>query len=81
MGDRFTEKQGQYLAFIASYLTMHRRAPRKRISSDSSGRRPDDPSDDLEARGEGIHQSVPGQARSIKLLVDPDEIPRLNRPE
>ena len=27
MADRFTEKQGQYLAFIDSYIVMHGRAP------------------------------------------------------
>jgi len=27
MSDRFTEKQGQYLAFIDSYMVMHGRAP------------------------------------------------------
>jgi DNA-binding MarR family transcriptional regulator len=27
MADRFTEKQGQYLAFIDSYMTLHGRAP------------------------------------------------------
>jgi hypothetical protein len=27
MSDRFTEKQGLYLAFIDSYMVMHGRAP------------------------------------------------------
>jgi repressor LexA len=35
----------------------------------------------LKLEEKGFISRVPGQARSIKLLVDPDEIPRLNRPE
>jgi hypothetical protein len=74
----FTKKQGQYLAFIYNYGKIHRRAPSEadlerhfRVSPPS------------------VHQMIqtlelkrfiertPGQARSIRLLVAPEHLPRL----
>jgi repressor LexA len=82
MGDRFTEKQGQYLAFIASYLTMHRRAPAEAdLQRFFRTTPPTIHQMILKLEEKGFISRVPGQARSIKLLVDPDDIPRLNRPE
>jgi DNA-binding MarR family transcriptional regulator len=34
----------------------------------------------LKLEEKGFISRVPGQARSIRLLIDPDEIPRLKRP-
>ena len=82
MTERFTAKQGQYLSFIYNYTVMFGRAPAERELQDFFGATPPT-----------IHQMVlrlaekklisrtPGQARSIRLLVDPDEVPRLVRPE
>ncbi len=80
MAATFTEKQGQYLAFIDSYMTMYGRAPAEADLQRFFGTTPPAVHQmilKLEEK-EGIRR-VPGQARSIQLLVDPDEIPRLNR--
>jgi len=74
----FTKKQGQYLAFIYNYTKIHRRAPAELDLQRHFGVTP--PS---------IHQMIltlelkrfiertPGQARSIRLLVAPEHLPRL----
>jgi hypothetical protein len=74
----FTAKQGQYLAFIYNYTKIHRRAPAE---------------SDLERYFQvsppAIHEMIktlernsliertPGRARSIRLLVQPEHLPRL----
>ena len=74
----FTAKQGQYLAFIYNYTKIHSRAPAE---------------SDLEryfrVSPPAIHEMIktlernsliektPGQARSIRLLVRPEHLPRL----
>ena len=81
MPDRFTEKQGQYLAFIDSDITMYGRSP-----SEADLRRffrktpPTIHQMILKLEEKGFISRIPGQARSIQLLIDPDEIPRLKRP-
>jgi Mn-dependent DtxR family transcriptional regulator len=81
MAKRFTEKQGQYLAFIYNYTVMFGRTPSEADLQRFFGSSPPT-----------IHQMVvklaerqlisrrPGEARSIELLVSPEEIPRLVRP-
>ena len=82
MSQRFTNKQGQYLAFIYNYTVMNGRPPAEA---------------DLERffrlTPATIHQMIlkldekrlisrtRGKARSIRLLVDPEEIPRLMAPD
>ncbi len=78
MPERFTAKQGQYLAFIYNYTVMHGAAPAEADMLHFFGATPPT-----------IHQMIPKleekgyisrvsrQPRSIKLLIDPDEIPRL----
>ena len=78
MTGKFTEKQGQYLAFIYNYTVMFGK-PLSEWELEKFFR----------AAPSTIHQMIlklaekelisrlPGQARSIKLLVDLDEIPRL----
>ena len=74
----FTAKQGQYLAFIYNYTKMYRQAPAE---------------SDLEryfqVSAPSIHESIrtlerngfiektPGKARSIRLMVQPEHLPRL----
>jgi repressor LexA len=77
----FTDKQGQYLAFIYNYSVMFGQAPAESDLQRFFGTSPPT-----------VHQMIvklaaarliartPGQARSIRLLVDPDEIPRLVHP-
>ena len=75
---RFTEKQGEYLAFIYTYSYMFRCAP-----AEADLRR------HFQVSPPSVHQMVvtleraglirrqPGVARSIELLVPPEEIPIL----
>ena len=74
----FTDKQGDYLAFIYAYSHMFRRAPAEA-----------DMQRHFRVRPPSVHQMVvtleraglirrqPGVARSIELLVPPEEIPML----
>ncbi len=82
MADRFTEKQGQYLAFIHNYMLIHGRVPAEadlqRFFRTSP---PTIHQMILKLEEKGLISRVPGQARSIKLLVDPDGIPRLVPPK
>ncbi len=76
---RFTEKQGQYLAFIYAYLRMFRCSPAET-----------DMQRHFQVSPPSVHQMVvtlernglirrqPGVARSIELLVPPEEILILN---
>jgi DNA-binding MarR family transcriptional regulator len=74
----FTEKQGEYLAFIYAYSHMFRRSPAET-----------DLQRHFQVSPPSVHQMVvtlernglirrqPGVARSIELLVAPEEIPIL----
>ncbi len=82
MSDRFTEKQGQYLAFIDSYMTMYGRAPAEAdLQRFFRSTPPTVHQMILKLEEKGLISRVPGEARSIKLLIGREEIPRLNRPE
>jgi len=75
---RFSEKQGQYLAFIYNYTKIHGIAPAEA-----------DLQRYFQVTPPTIHQMIlrlernelisrePGVARSIQLLVEADEIPKL----
>ncbi len=74
----FTAKQGQYLAFIYNYTKIHRRAPSEsdlehyfQVSSPAIH----EMIKTLERNG--LIERTPGQARSIRLLVQPEHLPRL----
>jgi repressor LexA len=78
MRTRFTEKQGQYLAFIHSYTKVHRQPPAEadmqmyfRVSPPSVHNMI------LTLESHGLIERIPGQARTIRVLVPPDEIPEL----
>jgi len=82
MAPQFTEKQGQYLPFIYNYSVMYGRAPAEtdlqrffRVSPPSVHQMVPT----LEEKN--LISRMPGQARSIKLLVDPELIPRLQPPK
>ena len=77
----FTPAQGQYLAFIYAYATLHRRAPAEAdmrrffgVTAPSVHRMVIE----LEKRG-GIRREL-GVARSITLLVAPELLPILREP-
>ena len=78
---RFTEKQGQYLAFIHTYVLLHGRAPAEADMQHFFRVTPPSVHDmvvKLERRG--LIRRVPRRARSIEIAIPSDEIPPL-RPQ
>jgi SOS-response transcriptional repressor LexA len=78
--ERWTEAQGQYLAFIFTYDLLHDRSPSEaemqrffRVSPPSAHRMV------VELEKKNLIRRTPGVARSIKLLVPADEVPVLKR--
>lgn len=74
----FTAKQGQYLAYIHAYIQLHRRAPAETDMQDFFRVTPPSVHSmvvQLEKRG--LIRRVPGQARSISLLIPAAELPPL----
>ena len=77
-GQCFTEKQGQYLAFIYAYSRMFRRSPAEadmqrhfRVSPPSVHQMV------LALERASLIRRQPGVARSIELLVAPEHLPIL----
>src|SRR5882762_11882020 len=75
---RFTEKQGQYLAFIYYYALINRRPPAEadmqaffRVTPPSVHRMV------VELESQGLIRRRPGVARSIEVELTIDEIPPL----
>ena len=75
---RFTDKQGQYLAFIFYYTKIHGCAPAEsdlqkyfRVSPPSVHQMI------LALEKGGLIERVPGQKRSIRLLVERKDLPEL----
>jgi DNA-binding MarR family transcriptional regulator len=79
---RFTPKQGQYLAFIHAYTCVLGRPP-----AEADMRRffhvtpPSVHQMVLSLERAGLTQRTPGAARSIKLLLQPESLPVLHRPD
>jgi Mn-dependent DtxR family transcriptional regulator len=74
----FTEKQGQYLAFIYAYTKLHRRPPAEADMQAYFGTTP--PSVHrmvVELETKGLISRRAGQPRSIELLIAPEELPLL----
>lgn len=77
-GSRYTQKQGQYLAFIYYYSKIHRVAPSEAEMQDYFGVTPPSVHQmilGLEARG--LITRTPGMARSIRLTLPRAELPDL----
>ena len=79
---KFTGLQGQYLAFIQAYTTIHGVAPSEadmqrffRVTPPTVHRMV------LALEQRGLLERVPGQSRSIRLLLSSEEIPKLERHE
>ncbi len=78
MTTRFTEKQGQYLSFIYHYTKIHRRAPAEaEIQAYFKVSPPSVHQMVLTLERRGLIERVPRQARSIRVLLSPNEIPNL----
>lgn len=76
----FTEKQGQYLAFISAYVTLNRRAPAEADMQQFFGVTP--PSVHrmvVELEHRGLIRRQAGVARSIEVLLPLELIPALKR--
>jgi len=74
----FTEKQGQYLAFIHTYLKLNRRPPAEADMQNYFGVTPPTVHQMvLQLEKRGLIRRRPGQARSIEILVAPEAIPPL----
>jgi repressor LexA len=76
--NRYTEKQGQYLAFIYYYTKLHGQAPAEldmqryfQVTSPSVHQMV------LTLASNGLIERIPGQARSIRLLIRREELPDL----
>jgi DNA-binding MarR family transcriptional regulator len=74
----FTTKQGQYLAFIHAYTLVLGRPPAEadlqrhfRVTAPSVHQMV------LTLEREGLIRRQPGTARSIRVVVDPDDLPTL----
>jgi hypothetical protein len=74
----FTAKQGQYLAFICNYTKIHGQAPAESELERYFGVSPSAVHDMIKilARN-GLIERIPGRARSIRLCVHPENLPRL----
>ena len=79
---RFTETQGQYLAFIDAYTRVHGRPPAEtdmqrhfRVSPPSVHQMV------LTLERLGLIRRQPGVARSIEVLLAPEDLPVLRHPE
>ena len=79
MNARFTEKQGQYLAFIHAYIKLNRCAPAEadmqrffEVTPPTVHRMV------MELEKRGLITRTPRVARSIKLAVEPSELPPLD---
>jgi len=82
MKPTYTERQGQYLAYLHQYSIVNGCAP-----SEADMQRffqvtpPSVHQMVLTLERRGFIQRVPGQARSITLLVSPESFPPLRRPQ
>ena len=74
----FSDKQGQYLAFIYAYTTIHRQAPAERDMQNFFRTTPPTVHQMVKKlEKEGLISRVPRTPRSIRLLVRPEELPIL----
>ncbi len=74
----FTEKQGQYLAFIHAYTKVNGRPPAEADMQRYFGVTP--PTVHrmvLHLDHARLIERIPGQARTIRVLVNPDSLPKL----
>jgi DNA-binding MarR family transcriptional regulator len=74
----WTDKQGQYLAFIYNYSKIYGRAPAEAdLERYFRTTPPSIHNMILKLEEKGLITRVPGQARSIRLLISPEKLPIL----
>lgn len=75
---QWTDRQGQYLAFIYAYTTIHRQAPAERDMERFFRASPPTVHSMIKAlEQQGFIRRQPGVARSIQLLVPCEQLPIL----
>ena len=80
MKTKFTEKQGQYLAFIYNYSQINGRPPSEAdIQRFFMTTPPTIHQMIVKLEEMGLISRVPGQARSIQLLIEPEKLPILRK--
>lgn len=81
-GPSFTDKQGQYLAFIDAYTRVHGRPPAEADLQRHFGVSPPAVHQMLlTLERAGLIRREPGVARSIVVLVAPERLPLLQPPQ
>ena len=79
---RFTLKQGQYLAFIHAYTCINARPPAEADMRRFFGVTPPTVHQMvLSLERAGLIKRTPGTARSIRLIIPPESLPALQRPD
>lgn len=74
----FTDRQGQYLAFIHMYTKLHRQPPAQAdIQRFFNVSPPSVHQMVLSLERRGLLRRSPGLARSLEVLVPPEELPNL----
>ena len=74
----YTAKQGQYLAFIHCYQKIHGRAPAEADLQQYFRVSPPSVHDMiLRLEEQGLIARVPGEVRSVRILLPPEELPDL----
>jgi SOS-response transcriptional repressor LexA len=78
MAAPYTPRQGQFLAYIHAYIRLHRHAPTEMEMANYFGVSPPSVHQMVVAlQNRGLIQRLPGQARSIRVLVSPRDLPDL----
>jgi hypothetical protein len=77
---RFTPRQGQYLAFIHAYTCVNARLPAEADMRRFFGVTPPTQMV-LSLERAGLIKRTPGTARSIRLIIPPESLPALHRPD
>jgi len=78
MPTSFTDRQGQYLAFIYAYNRLHRQPPAEADMQRHFGVTPPTVHQMvLKLEQLGFISRTPGKPRSIELLVSPEKLPIL----
>ena len=76
--EHYTQKQGQYLAFIYYYTKINRRPPAEAdMQRYFQSTPPTVHQMILRLEEQELIKRVPGQARSIQVLLPPDQLPDL----
>jgi hypothetical protein len=74
----FTAKQGQYLTYIYNYCKMHREAPSEADLQRYFQVSPPSVHEMIKTlQRNGLIEKIPGKARSIRVLVPPEQLPKL----